>query len=127
MHILYAYSWGKCSIYQVSFNFLNEFILMLIFYHLCEMFISAYLNVSISTNFNVFYPSPKYTAMVFFTYRSEQCQFKSQPLVPTRKMLNTLEKKLNASKWHNLLLPPRWLHYHILGAREVSSGEKESL
>lgn len=114
---------GKCSIYQVSFDFLNEFILTLTFYHLCEMFISAYINVSISTNFNVFYSFP----MVFPTYPSEKCQFKSQHLVPTRKMLAKHPgKEQNASKWYNLLLAPRWLHYHILGMPEGFPEEKRS-
>lgn len=72
---------GKVQYLSITFqasHFQNELILTLTFYHPHEMFLSAYLNARVLTKtlfnqnnrsfFNVFYPPPKYTAVLFPIY-----------------------------------------------------------
>lgn len=126
MHILHACLWEKCDIDNLVSNVLINSPQLLLFYHLREMFVSAYLNVRVLASFNVFYPSPKCSAMFFPSYPSEHCQFRSQPFVPTEKMLATHPRKTNCFMWYDILLPPRWLHCHILGMPEGFPEENKS-
>lgn len=61
--------YGKSAMFiNLVPNFQNKFIQTLTFYHACKMFINAYLNVRVSTNFNVFYPSPKHTVFSYLPF-----------------------------------------------------------
>lgn len=92
------------------------------------MFVSAYLNARISTNFSVSLPfSPNTLSCSFPMYPSQHCQSKSQPFVSMGEM--TAKQPRITNKYlmqYHLLLPPRWLHYLTRYARDVSWGKKRA-
>lgn len=108
----YMFVYGKSAILNQFSSKFPKWIHLNSYFLSCEMCISAYsqVNVRDSTNFDVFYPSPKYTAMFSLPLESTANLKASLLFLQGKCLLITQEKQNVSCGTINLLLPPRWFH-----------------
>lgn len=122
MHILWLFMGKVQYLINLVSNFPNEFILTLTFLPVRCVCISAYSQVTVrgSTNFDVFHPSPTYTAMFSLPLEST-ANLKASLLFLQGKCLLVIQEKQNVSCGTIFFYLPDGST-----ANEISWGKKES-